>query len=447
VRSSTRAALEFFAAMPRTAVAALALSVFALMACGCTAPPRDAAAAVGALADRYVKLVLAMGEHDPDYVDAYFGPDDWRASATRDYPTLDAIETQARASLAALAAIGDIAEPLEARRRAALGKRLIALEARVGMLQGRRLTFDEETRLVYDAVAPDYDDEHFAAVIAELDRLLPGEGGLAERSAALRQRFVIPPERLAAVFDAAIAECRRRTLEHIALPAGERLTVEYVTGKPWSGYNWYQGDTVSVVQINTDLPVYIDRAIDLGCHEGYPGHHTQNALLETELYRGRGWSEYSIYALFSPQSPIAEGSANFGIELAFPAEERARFEDETLMPLAGLESGDAAIYRRYLVLRQRLSYARNEAARDYLDGRRSREATLEWLERYALMTPAEAAQNLGFIDTYRSYVINYNLGEDVVRAYVERRAGDDVERRWQVFAELIAAPVSMSDLQ
>ena len=26
-----------------------------------------------------------------------------------------------------------------------------------------------------------------------------------------------------------------------------------------------------------------------------------------------------------------------------------------------------------------------------------------------------------FIDQYRSYVINYNLGKDLVRAYVERR--------------------------
>ena len=27
------------------------------------------------LAERYIKLVLALGQHDPDYVDAYYGPD------------------------------------------------------------------------------------------------------------------------------------------------------------------------------------------------------------------------------------------------------------------------------------------------------------------------------------------------------------------------------------
>ena len=30
------------------------------------------------LGERYVRLVLAMGQHDPDYVDAYYGPPAWR---------------------------------------------------------------------------------------------------------------------------------------------------------------------------------------------------------------------------------------------------------------------------------------------------------------------------------------------------------------------------------
>jgi len=69
-------------------------------------------------------------------------------------------------------------------------------------------------------------------------------------------------------------------MAHVELPATERFTIEYVTGKSWSGYNWYQGDYKSLIQVNTDLPIYIDRAIDLACHEGYPGHHVYNVLLE-----------------------------------------------------------------------------------------------------------------------------------------------------------------------
>jgi len=90
------------------------------------------------------------------------------------------------------------------------------------------------------------------------------------------------------------------------------------------------------------LPSYIDSAVDLGCHEGYPGHHTYNALLEQNLVRNKGWTEFSLYPLFSPQSLLAEGSANYGIELAFPGDERIEFEREHLFPLAGLDASDAA---------------------------------------------------------------------------------------------------------
>ena len=89
--------------------------------------------------------------------------------------------------------------------------------------------------------------------------------------------------------------------------------------------------------MNLDFPVPLDRAIDLACHEGYPGHHVYNALLEQALVHDRGWVEISMYPLFSPQSLIAEGSANYGIDMAFPSAERTAFERDSLFPLAGLE--------------------------------------------------------------------------------------------------------------
>jgi hypothetical protein len=47
-----------------------------------------------------------------------------------------------------------------------------------------------------------------------------------------------------------------------------------------------------------------------------------------------------------------------------------------------------------------------------------------------------------FFDQYRSYVINYNLGQDLVRAYVESRGGtgDRPEVRWREFTRLLASP-------
>ncbi len=426
------------------------LAALSLAACqsdteiAATLDPADAP--LNSIAEDYVHLVLAMGAHDADYVDAYYGPDEWIEAAPERFPTLESIRDAADGLLESLRALAVPVDDLVRRRTEGLEKRLIAMQARVDIVSGLTLSFDEETRLVFDAVAPDYDAAHFEGILQDLDALLPGEGDLNARARAFWDQFIIPPDRLSAVFDAAINECRRRTLERIALPDNEDFTLEYVTDKPWSGYNWFQGDAFSLIQINTDLPRHIDRAIDLGCHEGYPGHHTYGTLLERELFQGRGWVEYSVYALFGPQSLLSEGSANYGIELAFPGDERIAFEQSTLFPLAGLDAGQAIPYYRYLELHRQLSYARNEAARDYLDGRMSREEAVSWIQRYQLNSAEEAEQALDFIETYRAYVINYNLGLDLVREYIEREGGSDQAQRWQLFERLLSEPVSVADI-
>src|SRR5205823_11016669 len=113
----------------------------------------------------------------------------------------------------------------------------------------------------------------FDEAVEAIDRGLPGPGPLADRYEALRQRFVIPPDRLSAVFDRAIAEGRRRTLQHVELPPEERFTVEYVRNKPWSGYNWYQGGYRRLIQVTTALPIYIHRAVELARHDASPRLH------------------------------------------------------------------------------------------------------------------------------------------------------------------------------
>ncbi len=402
-----------------------------------------------ALAERYVRSVLAVGEHDPNFVDAYYGPEPWRDEVRREALPLAKIRERIRAlatDIAAVAPTADAAE-IDRLRHRYLARQLAAVEARVGLLLGTKLTFDQESQALYDAVAPRHTEADFESAIAELDALLPGEGELSTRLQALRDQYVIPKDRLDAVFRAAIDECRTRTQKRFTLPQGETFTVEYVQGKPWSAYNWYQGGSKSVIQVNDGLPILIDRAIDLACHEGYPGHHVYNALLEKHLVRERGFVELSVYALFSPQSLIAEGTANYGIEVAFPGEERAVFEREVLYPLAGLDPTSAERYDRVLDILGRLDYAGNEAARRYLDGEIDAKAAADWLVRFALMAPARAEQRVVFFDTYRAYVINYNLGRDLVRTYVERESGGDPDRRWQLFEELLSSPRLPSDLR
>ena len=423
----------------------------AILAVACGREPVEAPADnLESLAAEYLLLELSMGMHDDAHVDAYFGPPQMRAAANSANLSLAEIESRAVNVADRLRSwTGDadqLADSMQAERINNLLQRLQALNTRIALNKGQTLSFDEESRRLFGTSAPDHDAAHFAAILDDIDALLDGEGELPARVNRFRRQFVIPPHRLAAVFDAAIAECRRRSLLFIDLPENESFELEYVTDKPWSGYNWYQGNSQSLIQINTDLPIFIDRAVDLGCHEGYPGHHTFNALLEKHLVEGRGWIEFSLYPLFSPQSLIAEGSGNYGVDLAFPGSERVEFEREVLFPMAGLEVAEADRYYKLLEFLRRLNYAGNEAARDYLNGTIDREQAAQWLVDYSLSSPERAQQRVDFFDTYRSYVINYNLGKDMVRDYIERDT-EDHAARWQKFEKMLSSPMSTEDLQ
>jgi hypothetical protein len=415
---------------------------------------------LNAVAERYAHLVLALGQHDPDYVDAFYGPAKWKTQAEKEKKSLDATGAEAdellkklrvegtAAPLVESSDAGDSGDEMLKLRLEYLQKQISALAARVRMLKGEKLKFDDESRALYDAVAPTHVDSHFDQIIKQLEAKIPGNGPLWERYEKWRKPFVIPKEKLDTVFQLAIKECRARTLAHVALPPNESFTVEYVTNKPWGGYNWYKGNFHSVIQVNTDLPTYIDRAVDLAAHEGYPGHHVYNSLLEKNLVRDRGWMEFSVYPLFSPQSLVAEGTANFGRDVAFPSKtERMKFEKEVLFPAAGIDSKRADEYYAVQDLMKQLDYAVNEAARRLINGEIDENAAVQWLQKYAVMEPARAQQRVKFIKRYRSYVINYNLGEDMVRSYIEKRSGNDPEKRWSEFGKLLSSPRLPSGIQ
>jgi hypothetical protein len=436
--------------MKRASVVISLLSLAVASTAEVAAPPASPAmvTSVNEIAEAYVKLVLAIGQHDPDYVDAYYGPPEWKKESQAKKP-LEVIALEATRLRDQLGKISEPADEMERLRRGYLTKQLSALEARVRMLNGERLKFDEESQALYDAVAPGFPESHFEEILAKLEKKLPGEGSLLQRYENWRRAFVIPKQRLDAVFQLAIKACREHTLAHIKLPPSENFSVEYVTNKPWGAYNWYKGNYHSVIQVNTGLPVYIDRAIDLAAHEGYPGHHVYNALLEKNLVHDRGWLEFSVYPLFSPQSLIAEGTANFGRDVVFTKSERLAFEKEVLWPAAGIDPARVEEFYAVQDLVKKLNYATNEAARRYVNGEIDSNAAASWLKTYALMDEKRAKRSARFIEKYRSYVINYNLGEDMVRNYIEKHGGTEQQpgKRWHEFEQLLASPRLPGDIR
>ena len=429
--------------MRRLFLAALALPLLLVAACATAPAPDPSGDSLDAVARDYVALILEIGEREPGYVDAYYGPPEWAEAARaspREVPALIQGAASLTGRLNALSTRG--AEPAVVQRKAYLLAHVSAAAARLRMIGGERMSFADEAYALF-GVRPELKPlSDYDPILARIDALVPGDGALADRVSAFRTGFIIPTDRLQAVFDASIAECRARTIRHIPLPANERFTLAFVTDKPWSGYNYFQGDAASKIEINTDQPIFTDRAIDLGCHEGYPGHHVYNALLEKTFVVDRGWVEMSVYPLYSPMSFVAEGSANYGIDLAFPGDEAEVFERDVLLTLAGLTGAPVHEKDELNALVRQLARAEYTIADDYLAGRVNREDTIAKLSKYMLTTPERAAQRVRFIETYRSYIINYGLGRDTVQAWVERQGPD----HWEGMETLLASQILPVDL-
>ncbi len=406
--------------------------------------PMTASAAdpLGPVAEGYVKLVLAVGRHAPEYVDAYFGPRGWQADAERagKRPLPDLVAEADRLLAAARAAEVGAGDRERALRRDFLAGQLSALRAYVEILGGKRLSFDAEARALYGVAPPRRELSSFEAVQGRLDGLLPGKGPVPARYQDWKKRLAIPRDRVEPVMRAAIEEVRKRTLLHLALPPGERFALSLVSGKPWGAYNWYRGGAESLIEVNTDLPKYAFDALSLVAHEGYPGHHAFNGLQEARLARERGWVEHTIYPLHSPISLVAEGSAEAGVDLVFPEAERVAFERDVLFPMAGIDPSEAPRASQVRKLVKELRAAGPELARRYLDGAMKAAEVVRWQVAHGLETPEEAAKSIQFVDAYRSYVVNYSYGEELVEGWLDARAGPDAASRWAAFVDLIGSP-------
>jgi hypothetical protein len=406
---------------------------------------------INSIAKSYVKLAFLLGHYDKDYVDGYFGSAELKKEALKDTLQLDEIirySDDLLMSLDNLDKSGSEKDTTIALRSGYLKALILALKTRAEIKSGKKITFDKESELVYDVVSPTYALDYYSLILNKIDTLLPdGEGSINERWNAFRKQFIIPKEKLDTIFKLAIAECRTRTKEHITLPENESFEFELVENKPWGAYNWFKGNGKSLIQINISMPIYIDRIIDYTCHEGYPGHHVYHGLHEALLYKKNGWVEHSMIALFSPTAILSEGLANFGIEVAFTKEEKLNYERNVLCKIAGINPEGIKRYYQILEQKNKLRYAGIEAARRYLDGKITKQQTVNFLMQYQLRTQAEAENSISFFETYRSYVISYSIGVDMLKEYFKTMGVDTIEKRWNLYYTLISNPVLPKDIR
>jgi hypothetical protein len=376
----------------------------------------------------YVLLGLRMEKHVPGFVDGYFGPPDLKArvegeGAPRPIATLVGDAQTLQASLARSA--------YDEQRKQYLTRQLTGIATTLRRLAGEVIPFAGEVLGCFDVLPNRTDEAVYDRALNRLKSVLPGQGPVRERMIAWRRGFEMQPERLQAPIQATLAELRRRTAAILPLPDGESLTVELVTAKPWSGYNWYLGAYRSLVEINTDLPVKAYSLPDLVAHEGYPGHHTEHAVKEALLWRAGGRLEHSILLINTPECLISEGIASLALECVLPESERAAWLRDFFFPITGLTGLNAeqviAVGR---ATRDLASVPGNAAFMLHADGR-DRQEVAEYLQHYGLLTPEEAQKRLSFLTDplWRSYIFTYFYGEKLLRGWLDRVGWKDGFRR------------------
>ncbi len=407
----------------RLAIAAFALASAAIgSGCGDRRP-----SAQDAHVRRYIRLAVALGERDPDSLDYYVGPADAVADVRRTPPPLAGIRTEA-AQLSSAIGADTFSDPERSRNLVAS---LRAIEVRAELLMGKTRAYDEESRAFFGLAPGPIDQRQVTALRARIAAIVGSKGRLVDRYAAFAARFVVPPEQLPAVMQAAVEECRQRTVTHLTLPAGERVTLEFVHDKPWSAFSRYLGGAQSRLQINTDFKFTVDQALQVACHEAYPGHHTRSVLRATGAEPAH--PERLVQLMFSPDGLVSEASAMLATDVAFSAAERERVERDRLLPLAGLPATDIARAIDLERLVTDLQVLQVDVARRYLDGQLEFVRAVQILEDEALVPHAEAV--VKYMNQYRSYVTTYTAGRTAFAARLAACSGSDPDAnlRWRCF--------------
>jgi hypothetical protein len=430
-----------FAISRRAVLGALAAAGWGA-ACRAASVRESPASSVDELAERYVRLTLELAQHQPSLVDRWLGPPAWRPGPRRPVPELHAALETLQMDLASRPP-GDSPE-----RSAYLRHQVAALGVAARRLSGESLSFFDEARASLgkdvgdflrgrlphatstDAIAPAYD---------ELERRLPGRGGLPERYKAFRERHQVTPAQLPVVVAEAHEACRTRVRGHLNLPDAERVHVDFAAVAGLEAEARYEGGFQSRVSIAASGPLDVARIVWLVAHECYPGHHVQHVLGDRDLVVARGWQERWLHPSFGRHLLCAEGAAQAGAALLLDGPAFAEVCG-AVAAAAGLPSLDwdglVAVERAVTSLDLVIVVI----AQAYLDGTIAGSAAVDALAGRALSI--EARSLLAAIERRRTRVLAYPIGGRLVAEAVAAGSSSERWTRLAALATMLSLPAS-----
>jgi hypothetical protein len=367
----------------------------------------------------YLKLGLRFDRIEEGYVDAFTGPAELRREVANEPPPRPAdLAIQAERLLADLPAAA-----LTDQRQDFVRAHLRALACAARKFAGEPVGFVEEVREYFDVDISRGDPERYRAAHARLDEVLGGTGTLTERMEAHRSGDEIPPERLGDCIHAFSSALRDRVRETFPLPDTETIHYEIVTDKPWSGFNYYEGNYRSTVAVNADLKQQMANLPRLVAHESYPGHHTEHCRKEAGLVARQGQDEQTIFLVNTPQCLMAEGLADLALHAAV-GPGWGRWAAEIYADLGLRFDGERA--EALSEAAAALADVRQDAALMLHDEHRDIDDVAAYLQRWLLVNESRARQMLRFLSSplWRAYTSTYVEGYRLLRGWLDDRPAD-----------------------
>jgi hypothetical protein len=389
----------------------------------------------------YLLLGLRFDRVEEGYVDSFTGdPELRRAVASEPTPDPADLARQAQRLLASVPQ----ADGLEPQRADYLAAHLKALACAGRKFAGEDVGFVEEVREYFDVDIVKGDPDLYRDAHRKLDAALGGSGALDERLQAHRTSEEIPPARLEECIHAFSSALRDRVRAEYPLPEAETIVYEIVTDKPWSGFNYYEGNYRSTVAVNADLKQQMSNLPRLVAHESYPGHHTEHCRKESGLVERGGQSEQTIFLVNTPQCLMAEGLADLALHAAIGPEWGA-WASEIFADLSLRFDGERA--QAISEASATLADVRQDAALMLHDEHRDVDEVVAFLQRWLLVNEARARQALRFLSSplWRAYTSTYVEGYRLLRGWLDARPAEVTltER----FGRLLDEPLIPSSLR
>jgi hypothetical protein len=401
----------------------------------------DSGMASDTLIREYLLLGLRFDRVEEGYVDSFTGDPALRAVVGAEPPPDPAdLARQAERLIAEVPG----ADGLDSPRADYIAAHLRALACAGRKFAGEDVGFVQEVHDYFDVDIVKGDPDKYREAHRKLDEALAGPGSLTDRMQAYRSGEEIPPERLEECIHAFSSALRDRVRADFPLPDSETITYEIVTDKPWSGFNYYEGDYQSTVAVNADLKQQMSNLPRLVAHESYPGHHTEHCRKEAGLVERDGHTEQTIFLVNTPQCLMAEGLADLALYAAIGPDWGA-WAAEIYADLGLRFDGERAV--AVSQASAALADVRQDAALMLHDEHRDVDDVVAFLQRWQLTSDVRARQSLRFLSSplWRAYTSTYVEGYRLLRAWLDARPSDVTLT--QRFGRLLDEPLVPSALR